>query len=216
MKRKRTTPASGSSNGTTPDHVFDPEGDLLLRATQEGSKYTKKFLVNRACLCVVSPVFRAMLGQDSPFIEGSAADIDSSTPVVDVEEHHVDSLFTLFAIFHHKHLLVKEEMTSEELYDIALLCDKYDCSESLRPWSAVWIKPHLSEIESENEGVENCLFIAWTLQSKELFEITTKLLICNSQLTTEGKLYVNEGDFTVEEGPTAVIGKTTIDHPLRR
>jgi hypothetical protein len=70
-------------------------------------------------------------------------------------------------VLHGRAEYVPESITFENLLDIAIICDYYDCAASMRPWDEIWMKP-LRSLTSE-PGYQNWLFIAWVFGDEGTF-----------------------------------------------
>jgi hypothetical protein len=137
-------------------------------------------------LCLGSSVFRAMLGPESSFSEASELrhHQSPSSTTVDLkaslfritahEEHDPTALATVLYVLHGRVQYIPESVSFENLLDIAIICDYYDCAASMRPWHEFWMNP-LRSLTFE-PGYESWLFIAWVFGDQYAFGRMTATL----------------------------------------
>ncbi|KAF8543997.1 hypothetical protein BDD12DRAFT_926372, partial [Trichophaea hybrida] len=128
-------------------------------------------------LCSGSPVFRAMLGPQSSFSEAdilrrqqasNALEPNSSLfQIIAQEEHDPTALTTVLYVLHGRSTHIPESISFENLLEIAIICDYYDCAATMRPWSEIWMKP-LRTLSSKS-GYEDWLFISWVFRDQDIF-----------------------------------------------
>ena len=108
-------------------HV-DPSGNLTLIVGPEDNQ--KAFTVSSAAMCLASPVWRAMLDPKGHFLEAHSSDRKVSFP-----DDNPEALLLLLNVIHLQFLKVPQTLPTEELYEVAVLCDKYDTVTVVRPVS---------------------------------------------------------------------------------
>jgi len=158
---------------------FDTDGDVVLLL--RNSRGTARFQVNSSILCMSSLVFRAMLGVKSHFKEGKelASRGPGMAPVeVNIEDDDPDVLAVILQILHHRHNSVPKAITGDKLYQVAILCDKYDLQQALSLSLDKWI-PTSSVILSETMTSQDDkrLFMAYAFRMEEEFRIVSRNLI---------------------------------------
>ena len=108
-------------------HV-DPSGNLTLLVGPADNR--KTFVVSSTAMCLASPVWRAMLNPQGHFLEAHSSDHKVSFP-----EDNPESLLLLLHIVHLQFLKVPQNLEVKDLYEVAVLCDKYDAVTVVRPVS---------------------------------------------------------------------------------
>ncbi|KAF8426735.1 hypothetical protein EV426DRAFT_592604 [Tirmania nivea] len=170
-----------------PDKVaniqFDADGDVVL--VLKSYKGTARFQVNSSILCMLSPVFRAMLGAGSHFKEGKelASRGPGMAPVeVKIEDDDPDVFAVILRILHHQYDSVPKVIRGDKLYKVAILCDKYDLRKALSFVLDKWIPtPHKLPPVILPRGVvsqpDKELFMAYVFGMEEVFKTVSKDLI---------------------------------------
>lgn len=167
---------SSSPAAKTANVVFDPHGDCIL--VLPCSRGNTRFRVYSQILCHASPVFQAMLGTSSGFREGQTlASRSSASPPLDVPIADDDppALATVLRILHRQYDWVPESITSDQLFHIAVICDKYDMRQALEDWLKKWL-----EKLTTNRSGDKWLFMAYAFQRADLFAKLSKELILNT------------------------------------
>ena len=101
--------------------MVDADGDLTMRL--KGGKLK----VSRKVLSISSPVFRAMLGAGCPFRESTDMELErDGTQAVSVEDDDFQTMAMIARIMHLQSDMVPDKLTFKQLYQVAVLCDKYD------------------------------------------------------------------------------------------
>ena len=162
---------------------FDTDGDVVLLL--QNYKGTARFQVNSSILCVSSPVFRAMFGVKSHFKEArelASRDYGMAPVEVNIGDDDPDVLAVILRILHHQHESVPEVIKEDKLYQIAILCDKYDLRPALSFWFDKWIQtthelrsvllPGI--VASQND---KRLFMAYVFRKEEAFRAISRPLI---------------------------------------
>lgn len=111
-----------------PKVTIDPDGDVIL--VLDGAELQ----VSSKALSLASSVFKAMFGPQ--FLEGQG--LSSVSPKrVSLLDDDAAAMTALCNIFHHQSHNVIKEPDQSTLVKIGIICDKYDCSRALRPWSTI-------------------------------------------------------------------------------
>lgn len=160
--------------------IIDPRGDVKL-VLDNGT-----LLVSRKALCLSSPVFLAMLDDGSQFLEASNEVCKGQFRNIRLREDNFDIMEIVMRIIHHQNKMVPQKLCFEELYDMAVVCDKYDLRECLVSWSSLWSEPYLDSVEKSGFG--SWLFISIAFQNKLAFTQITRHLILYSFLSSSGTL----------------------------
>jgi len=168
---------------------FDPDGDVILVIPSEAQKRTARFQINSHSLCLASPVFRAMLGINASFKEGNALrNRNASSPPIDItlEDDEPRALAVLLRIVHHQYDWIPRTLNGNQLYQVAIVCDKYDMRGVLGLWLDQWI-PLDTNCGGKIVG-DQWLYIAYTFGRKALFTQLSKDLILTSTVDANGTL----------------------------
>ena len=150
--------------------------------------------VSRKAMTLSSPVFLAMLGAQSRFAEAKQKlyTLDG-LQVVDFPDDSFAEMVIAARIIHLQHNQVPRALTFQQLYQMAVLCDKYDLNRSLGLWPKEWTEPWLNWYAVE--GYEGCLIIAKAFQLSGLYKATTRHLILNAVYDERsGGILINNPD----------------------
>lgn len=182
-----------------------PNGDLQLDFTKDLAQPIG-LLVNRNILCIASPVFKAMLGDDSRFRDTMPKTMNADgTEVISLEDDDFATMEILMNIVHLQGHKVPSIVSFLRLDLCARLCDKYDLGRSLGGWPEIWMKPHLPIVEIE--GYERWLFISLIFRQSSAFAAITRCLVLNTTLSDTGELLCR-GSSSFSEGVSgSVIGE---------
>ena len=173
---------------------LDPHGDVILIVPSATG--LARFHINSSVLCLGSPVFRAMFGVDSRFREREALvkrEGNNLPPLeISLEDDDPNALAVVLRVLHLQNNWAPKSLQPEKLYQIAVLCDKYDVQDSLDYWLVKWIPEKF-------EGtipVDKWLFIAYAFAKKQEFTALSKHLILNCKCDASGNLKVSGGEYT--------------------
>ncbi len=64
--------------------------------------------------------------------------LPASHEPLDFREDDADALLLLLRIAHLDFISIKKQLSVSELYNLAILCDKYDCVHLIKPWVDEW------------------------------------------------------------------------------
>lgn len=180
--------------------TIDEDGDLKIEL--DGGSV----VVSRKALSLSSPVFRAMLGKNSKFRESTEKPVDDNgIQTISFPDDKFQAMVTVARITHLQSDLVPKEVFFQHLYQIAILCDKYDLKRCLGPWIDIWAKPYLDSYAAE--GFEGWLFMAKVFQYGGLFKDMTRHLILHSELSVTGKHVIGKCHDIGEQTSTPIMSK---------
>jgi hypothetical protein len=108
---------------------------------------------SRAVLTILSPVFKAML-------TGGFREARATISKIPLPDDDPNALLLLLRIAHLKFKDLPDTLSFQDLYKLAVVCDKYDAVGVVRPFWDKYGAPFLSHIEERN--YEEWLYIAWT------------------------------------------------------
>ena len=159
---------------------IDPHGNLKLHVGSKSKQTT--FIVSSNAMCLASCVWRAMFSSRGHFAEASSIDGEASFP-----EDDTTAFLILINIAHLHFLKVPQILTCEQLFDIAVLCDKYDSVTLVRPWFEAWIKVIDGKAGPSLSGTRR-LFIAWVFGERAVFEDVAKRISMRCTLNKKGQI----------------------------
>ncbi|KAF8249220.1 hypothetical protein K440DRAFT_660452 [Wilcoxina mikolae CBS 423.85] len=171
-----------------------PYGDMNIILTTPSIEVT--YLVSSIQLRSGSSYFRSMLGPH--FAEGgklrsttTSNSRDSLLQVTAEDEFDPTALATVLYVLHAKPQHIPRTVTSENLLEIAIICNYYDCAAAMRPWDEYWVNSASSVYQQS--GYEYWLFISWVFGKSQLFETLTKKFVRNGVIV-DGEFGVMNGD----------------------
>jgi len=119
-------------------------------------------------------------------------------------DDNFDALLLVLRAVHLQNRLIPFNISAEKLFHVAVVCDKYDLTDSVMPWTEIWIR-NFKDV-AQTSRYERWLRISWVFQRAEIFEKVTRRLILETEFNPAGNL-VTEGGETFTEGiPDSVIG----------
>lgn len=153
--------------------VVDREGDVIFLL--EGFEIQ----VSSKVLSLASPVFTAMFGPS--FVEGNSRSFPSPSRITLTDDNPI-AMANLFKIIHYQTKLLPREPGQSFVEQIAIVADKYDCIEALRPSSHLWLVTLEAEavalIEDEaSSSIGKLLYSAYTFDCAIAFKKITRSMI---------------------------------------
>lgn len=189
-----------------------PYGDIILELTTKAGIAQLK--VASQVLCTASPVFRAMLGPTSSFKEAC----ELRTKTADTEPYRLvladdnpEALAVILLALHCQNKFVPVDISFQNLLDLAVICDKYDCAAAVSLWADIWVKDWKKM--AQDAGYEQWLFIAWTFGVEDVFQNLSKKLIMEGHYGAEDPtLFVTKEGFCLDEMlvPELVMGRCSL------
>lgn len=161
-------------------------GDLILEVSSDAG--TARFKVSSQVLCIASPVFRAMLGPSSNFKEACelrAAAVSAEPYVLSLGEDDPQALAVVLNALHLQGSKVPISISFQNLVDLAIICDKYDCAPGVTLWADVWTE--VWKKYALEPGFERWLFIAWTFGIDEIFMSLSRKLILDGEFDANNR-----------------------------
>lgn len=131
-------------------------------------------------------------GEDSIPIDGSfgegpapsGSSDEDDTWTVELPDDDPRAFRTLMGIIHSSFEHVPDSVELVELFQIAILTDKYDMTHLLRPWSEQWCSRQRTRRHPYR------LWIAWVLGDDAMFESEARRLVVGCPVNTSGQLLV--------------------------
>ena len=126
---------------------INPNGDLHMIFTNK-SPAKKKIVVSRHVLCLSSKVLEAMLGKHAQFRETADPILSrDGTHEVHFEDDNFYAMTVIMSVVHLQHQRVPKQTRFDQLYQIAILCDKYDLTRSMGLWPDSWAQQFVGQVE---------------------------------------------------------------------
>jgi hypothetical protein len=152
---------------------------------------------SRTVLTILSPVFKAMLA-------GGFREAEATISKIPLPDDDPDALLLLLQIAHLKFKDLPNTLSFQNLYQLAVVCDKYDAVGPIRPFWDKYGAPFLSNIEEA--GYEEWLFIAWTFGIEDVcIKVMNKLIL---ETNTTAGILARAGKSLEPIVPPDAIGKS--------
>nr|CAF06009.1 related to nuclear pore protein [Neurospora crassa] len=163
---------------------IDPEGDLLLDVggdEDSGLSQPQRLRVCSFALRRHSPVWKQMLF--GPWKESKPANAESEVWIVELPDDPFRPMQIVLDIIHGRFSKIPRSLGLDELYKLVILTNKYDMTETLRPWCADWA--HIARGDLSSADTLKSLFIAWELGDEDLFALRIEEISVNTSLEAE-------------------------------
>jgi hypothetical protein len=126
-----------------------PAGDVTV-VCQNGSPDTwRTWLVSSHILSIASPKFAALFRF---MVDGSHQEQVFSSTFLTLNDEDPALLGLLFQVLHFRQPQIIGQPSLRMLAQLAILCQKYSCSNALRPWSSHWLEHAPSPVTLEEHG----------------------------------------------------------------
>ena len=136
---------------------------------------TKHLRMSSKALSLASTVFARMFR--SQFKEGvNQRQAYSSSPICFPEDNGDALEITCYAV-HHRTEKIPETLTIDTLANIGVLCDKYDLSRTLKPWSSMWMRENTTT--PADADLPRLLSAAYCLDTPHMFSQISWKILCN-------------------------------------
>jgi hypothetical protein len=168
-------------------YEIDPDGDVFV-CLQDDAGDDEVTTVTVRCsskvLSLASPVFKAML--QPAFRAGHRLQQTGSTEV-NLEDDDWPAMLIILYALHLQNQHVSSAPSQAQLFEIAVLADKYDLYQALRPWHELWLNRHRSTVLG-GARYEQWLFIAWVFRDSDIFKRTTRKLLLETVINGDGEI----------------------------
>ena len=91
------------------------------------------------------------------------------------EAHDPKAVAVLFFALHGQRKGIPDNIAPSSLYELAVLSDKFQCTQVLRPWFCRWMDR--LGLETAGWDLGNLLYIAWVFEFDTIFQSVTRTLI---------------------------------------
>ena len=95
---------------------------------------------------------------------------------VPLGDNDPEALAVILRIVHHQHDWAPTSLDEDRLYQVAILCDKYDIRRALETWLDIWLIPYPDGQEALVQAGK-WLFMTYAFDLRALFTLCSKLLI---------------------------------------
>ena len=196
-----------------PSNDCDPAGDLVLKLGP--STKTTLIRVHSKVLSLASPVFAAMM--NPRFAEGQALEdnkgrVDSTT-TIDLPDDDPEAMSLICRILH-----FKEEAARRIHYPVLLvrslaeICEKYDMSRALGPWSHIWMNDDRTTTPQPEclDAQFDRAWVSYALRYHESFWKSTQDIVRHTTLADLNGEYNFLPDNVLSESPVSIIGVASL------
>jgi hypothetical protein len=175
---------------------FDHKGDVRLLVDQT------ILVVSSKAMSLISDPWNAMLGPEGAFSEAKSG---RSEPIP-LPDDDLGALSIILNIAHLRFDKVPAHLEFNQLLRLAVLTDKYQATQIVRPWISTWIKglEHLAN----KDGHEEWLWIAWEFGLSNSFERVAKRLVLQSRTNSDKQCLTSSGKVLDKNMPPGIVGKT--------
>ncbi|KAJ4996048.1 hypothetical protein K4K48_009130 [Colletotrichum sp. SAR 10_66] len=201
---------------------FDSRGDLTLKVGDSSDQKlcVYEFVVCSRSLARWSSVFRAMLF--TGFAESRPK--DDAPWTIEMPEDSVSPVFLLLSIVHGHFQHIPKSLPQDHLYQLLVVTEKYDMTQTLSPWASAWFQPYAATNKSSSDGEEIVMWISWELGHEGTFCNSAKNLLLKSKINDEGELLDSNSialsTYTFLEPPgileTIAATRATVIHEMTR
>ena len=132
-----------------------PDGDLRMGLPLNRTFKSPGLLVNKHTPRLGSPVFGTMLAVNSAFLDNTMD--EDGVQVLHFPDSHFDLMEITMKVFHLRGHEIPQAVSFEILYQLAVLCDKYDLGRGLGPWGERWSQQYIKCLAST--VTERMLFV---------------------------------------------------------
>ncbi|KAF8855126.1 hypothetical protein BDZ45DRAFT_805227 [Acephala macrosclerotiorum] len=180
---------------------FEP-GDVSITVMYDGEICTGR--VSSHAMALGSPVWEKFLfppwseSKETKDLEGQ----DIRTPPVqrlNFVEDDGEALLILLRIAHLQFKEIPAALSSDHLFNLAILVDEYNCIGIIRPWLAN------EETEWKKPGRECWLFIAWAFGRDEIFRNLALKMVKEIVVDADGVTFTSSGERMPQPMPGGII-----------
>jgi hypothetical protein len=153
--------------------ILDDDQRARKRVRLDTDTKAYSIRVNRAVISQASPVWHKML--DGAWGESTKSEIA-------LPDDDPDAMLLVLRVAHVQFQLLRKSLTNEMMYELAIVCDKYDCVELLQRWLVHWTKQWSESALSANTTVPaGAPFICWIFGLEKPFSRVMQLLTLSTK-----------------------------------
>jgi len=196
----------GFNCSDVPNHsqtvVLHDGGDALLLIGPE--ECPRAVRASKMVMSLASPVWKAMF-ERRQWSESTATDI----PFPDDD---ADAMLIVLRIAHlrFKEIPSKGGLSLEDLFQVAIICDKYDTVGLVRPFMDLhgWTENLVPDIESRTRCDPSWSFIAWTFGYDHSFDALVRHLALTVSLGVDDQPELEDNsEMNPDDLPSDILGK---------
>ena len=184
-------------------------GDFRLLVTY--SNEPTYFIVSSHAMSLASPVWKTIIHPPFEKIFDEEATIrQSQDRERDFSDDNGEALLILLRIAHLQFNKVPPNLTFKSLFEIAILCDKYDCVSLVKPWLSTWLT--YESTQYMKPGNEEMLLISWVFGKETIFRELAKKLVTELKTNDQTDCLTATKEKFLDQMPLDIIGKLSIIH----
>ena len=146
--------------------LLDEEGDAILDVEDQTCQKTFEFRISTKVLCLASKYFVKIFGPN--FEEGQRLR-QGNCPHIKLVDDDPRTIHTMLAALHYQDVSELRPMDAERLATLAVHCDKYTCTDALRPLILSWLTD-LEPIKNPADEFGFLLLTTYMLDSSKQFK----------------------------------------------
>ncbi|KAF2866174.1 hypothetical protein BDV95DRAFT_599183 [Massariosphaeria phaeospora] len=171
----------------------EPRGTLaLIVGSEANGNGPCKFLVSADNVRLLSPVWAELVSKASMIVWRLGR------RQIHLPDDDPDMMLLLMRVAHLKFNTVTLDLSFEQLLQLALICNRYECTEVLRPFHEKWSSLHREKILQP--GFEQWMFVAYQFGYEEDYVRIANHLAMNCRVNPIGELLVPGSDTQKLEG----------------
>jgi len=205
-----------TASNPNPDSQTTPQfdsADIDIRVTQNDK--VVKWKVSSHALVLASPVWKKFVFPPWPslpaqdqLVTGTENSLDSepSAKELDFEEDDNVALLLLLKIAHLQFTDVPAKLSYEELMNVAILCDKYDCVKLVKPWVFKWCQI-VEKVATIGTKKHDYMFVAWLFGRQKVFNLLAGRLLYQVKTNESSECLTASGEKLSHLLPAGLIGR---------
>ena len=175
-KRVNPGPDDGSTGANSVCQI-DPDGDLVLytpgNRLSADDEHDATFLVSSKHLTLASAWFKAYLS-DRWYRDPVPA--DEGRAKIAIKDCQPETLLILLRMIHGFSRKVPQKVSFEQLVDISLAAEFYQCTEVVEPYVHTWMRVDQvwNPTDEDPNFVAKCIIVAWIFKIEHVLSVATK------------------------------------------
>jgi hypothetical protein len=134
---------------------------------------------------------------------------DSGRWVIEMLDDDAYGLDILFSIIHYKFYEIPDRPDVSQLYKIALVADKYDCTHLLVPWMKNWVTGlnwHIVMANGQTDD-DKILYLTWVFGEGRWFSRIIAKVAHKATISADGDLLDSHGEkWDIQRIPADILG----------
>ncbi|KAJ8059604.1 hypothetical protein OCU04_011259 [Sclerotinia nivalis] len=200
--------------------VFDNgDGDVRAKVFYEGREVS--FKLSSHALSFASPVWKKLIFPPFPLptsrTDGEEPNSKKSCvanePFTDIEldftEDNAEALLVLLRIAYLQFSTVPSNLPYVILYNVTVICDKYNCTKLVKPWLKDWLKDE--QYEAHLPRQEGWLWIAYCFGRRKLFYDMVNVLVLSACIGHDNECLIIEENFASTSGTEVEVNSYPLE-----